>query len=157
MHRGREATYEALSHDFYCPNVAKHVRNWIRRCPSCIKFKSTYPKQGPIQIRIFDGPFATIGTVGQLPTSSLGEKWILTAVSPYSNFLRAIHYQINKHILQNELCLIMYSCNTGFQQSDQGIDHIVITSYCPRVNGIHTYIHTFLLKLPLQGFSATIY
>ena len=76
MHRGREATYEALSQDFYCPNVAKHVRNWIRRCPSCIKFKCTYPKQGPIQIRIFDGPFATIGTVGQLSTSSLGNKWI---------------------------------------------------------------------------------
>ena len=32
MHRGREATYEALSHYFYWPNVAKHVRNWIRRC-----------------------------------------------------------------------------------------------------------------------------
>ncbi|KAK2556815.1 hypothetical protein P5673_021024 [Acropora cervicornis] len=39
----------------------------MRRCPSCIKSKSTYPKHGPIQIRIFDGPF---DTDGQLPTSS---------------------------------------------------------------------------------------
>ena len=46
---------------------------------------------------------------------------------------------------------MMYSCNKGFQQSNQGgewlyvvlrqltkllwIEHIVITSYCPRVNG----------------------
>ncbi|KAK2556812.1 hypothetical protein P5673_021019 [Acropora cervicornis] len=42
----------------------------MRRCPSCIKSKSTYPKHGPIQIRIFDGPF---DTDGQLPTSSSGE------------------------------------------------------------------------------------
>ena len=51
----------------------------MRRCPSCIKFKSTYPKHGPIQIRIFDGPF---DTDGQLPTSSSG-KWILNAVCHY--------------------------------------------------------------------------
>ena len=56
IHLGPEATYEALSHDFNWPNVAKHVRNWIKRCNSCIKFKSTDPKHGPTQIRIFDGP-----------------------------------------------------------------------------------------------------
>lgn len=60
MHRGLEATYEALSHYFYWPNVPKHVRNWIRRYPSCIKFKSTDSKHGPIKIRIFDGPFDPI-------------------------------------------------------------------------------------------------
>ena len=41
MHQGRDATYGALSHDFYWRNMAKHVRNWIRRCPACIKFKFT--------------------------------------------------------------------------------------------------------------------
>ena len=54
IRRGLEATYEALSHDFYWPNVAKHVRN------SCIKFRSADPKRGPMQIRIFDCPFDTI-------------------------------------------------------------------------------------------------
>ena len=84
MHRGREATYGALSHDFYWRNMAKHVRNWIRRCPSCIKFKSTDPKHGPMQIRIFDYPFNTLGIdyVEQLPTTPSCNKWILTAVCP---------------------------------------------------------------------------
>ena len=92
MHRGREATYGSLSYDFYWRNMAKHVRNWIRRCPACIKFKCTDPKHGPVQIRIFNCPFNTIGLdyVGQLPTTPTGNKWILTAVRPYSNFLRAI-------------------------------------------------------------------
>ena len=72
MHRGREATYGSLSYDFYWRNMAKHVRNWIRR--------------------IYDCPFNTIGIgfVGQLPTTPTGNKWILTAVYPCSNFLRAI-------------------------------------------------------------------
>ena len=30
VHRGREATYGSLSHDFYWRNMAEHVRNWIR-------------------------------------------------------------------------------------------------------------------------------
>ena len=92
MHQGREATYGFLSHDFYWQNMAKHVRNWIRRCPSCIKFKSTGPKHGPMQIRIFHHPFSTIviDYVGQLPTTPTGTKWIVTAVCPYSIFLRAI-------------------------------------------------------------------
>ena len=52
MRRGREATYGSLSYDFYWRKMAKHVRNWIRRSPACIKFKSTDPKHGPMQIRI---------------------------------------------------------------------------------------------------------
>jgi len=72
--------------------MAKHVQNWIMRCPACIKFKSTDPKHRLMQIRIYDRPFSTIGIdcVRQLPNTPTGNKWILTAVCPYSNFLRAI-------------------------------------------------------------------
>ena len=79
-------------YDFYWRNMAKHVRNWIRRCPASIKFKSADPNNGPMQIRIYDRPFRTIGIdyVGKLPTTSTGNKWILTIVRPYSNFLHAI-------------------------------------------------------------------
>ena len=92
MHRGREATYGSLSYYFYWWNMAKHVRNWIRRCLACIKFQSTDSKYGPMQIRIYVCPFNTISIdyVGQLPTNPSRNKWILTAVCPYSNFLRKI-------------------------------------------------------------------
>ena len=36
MHRGRDATYQCLSGDFYWHNMSKHVRNWVRRCLYCI-------------------------------------------------------------------------------------------------------------------------
>ena len=89
--------------------MAKHV----------IKFKSTDPKHGAMQIRIFDGPFDTIGIdyVGQ-PTSPSGKNWILTTAC--TKICAQFEYQINKQILQNELCLMMYPCNASFQESDQG-------------------------------------
>ena len=89
IHRGREATYGALSHDFYWRNMAHHVRNWIRRCPDCIRFKSTDPKHGPMQVRMCEHSFHTIDIdyVGPLPSTSSGNKWILNAVCQHSNFL----------------------------------------------------------------------
>ena len=52
----------------------------------------TDPKHGPMQIRIYDCPFNTIGIayVWQLPTTPASNKWILTVVYPNSSFLRAI-------------------------------------------------------------------
>ena len=33
MHRGRDATYNTLSQDFYWRNMHKHVKNWVRVHP----------------------------------------------------------------------------------------------------------------------------
>ena len=165
MHRGLEATYGSLSHDFYWRNMAKHVRNWIRRCPACIKFKSTDPKHRPMQIRIYDCPFNTIGIdyVGQLPTTPTGNKWILTAVCPYSNFLRAIPVPDKQATTAARALFNDVFLQYGFPavlQSDQGgewlnavlrqltkllsIEHIVTTSYRPRFNGSTERVHRWL-------------
>ena len=165
MHRGRDATYGALSHDFYWRNMAKHVRNWIRRCPACIKFKSTDPKHGPMQIRTFDHPFNTLGIdyVGPLPTTPSGNKWILTAVCPYSNFLRAISVPDKQATTAARTMFTDVFLQYGFPsvlQSDQGgewlnavlrqltkllsIEHIVTTSYRPRLNGSTERVHRWL-------------
>ena len=47
---------------------------------------------GPMQIRLYQYSFHTIGVdyVGELPRSPSGNKWILTAVCPFSNYLWAI-------------------------------------------------------------------
>ena len=82
MHRGRDATYLSLSQDFYWRNLAKHVRNWVRRCPQCIRFKSTQPAHRPMHVRVYQHPFHTlaVGYVRELSQSLHGNKWILTAV-----------------------------------------------------------------------------
>ena len=92
MHRGRDVTYNALSKDFYWRNLSKHVRHWVHCCQHCICFKSLQPAHGPMQIRLYQHPFHTLGVdyVGELPVSPNGNKWILTAVCPFSNYVRAI-------------------------------------------------------------------
>ena len=68
MHRGREATYEALSNDFYWRNMSKHVSNWIPRGPACIRFKSNDQRHDSMQVRLYEYPFHTLGFdyVGEL-------------------------------------------------------------------------------------------
>ena len=84
MHRSRDTTYKSLSHDFYRRHVHKHVRNWACRCPQCISFKSPQPSHGPIPV-----PFSQ-RLCRRTPPPPSGNRWILTAVYPYSNYLRAI-------------------------------------------------------------------
>ena len=92
MHRGRDSTHACLSIDFYWRNMANHVRNWIRKCVDCNRFKSSGQSHGPMQVRICEHPFHTLGIefVGELPCSPNGNKWILAAVCPFSNYLVAI-------------------------------------------------------------------
>ena len=92
MYRGHDATYNCLSCDFYWHNMSKHVCNWVRHCPHCIRFKSVKPAHGPMQVRLYQYPFHTLGVdyVGELLKSPSGNKWILTAVCPYSNYLCAM-------------------------------------------------------------------
>ena len=92
MHRGRDATYNCLSHDFYWRHMHKHVRNWVHHFPQCIRFKSMQPSHGPLQLRLYQYPFHTLGVdyAGELPPSPSGNRWILTAVCPYSNYLHLI-------------------------------------------------------------------
>ena len=165
MHRGRDATYNAVSRDFYWRNLSKHVRNWIRRCPHCIRFKTLKQPHGPMQVRMYQHPFHTLGVdyVGELPLSPSGNKWILTAVCPYSNFLRAIPVPDKTaptaaRALFNEVFL-----QYGFPailQSDRGgeflnavlhrltallsIKQVFTSGYRPRLNGSTERVHRFL-------------
>ena len=50
MHRGGDPTYAALSHEYFWKSMSKHVRNWVRHCKHCIRFKSTHPKHSPMHI-----------------------------------------------------------------------------------------------------------
>ena len=88
MNCGQDATYNTLSHDFYWRHMAKHVRNWVCHCPQCIQFKSLKPSHSPMQIY----PFHTLAVdyVRELPVSPTGNRWILTTVCPYCDYLHAI-------------------------------------------------------------------
>ena len=60
-HRGRDATYSAISRDFYWRNLAKDVRRWVNRCTECIKYKTLTQKPSPMNVRMYLYPFHTLG------------------------------------------------------------------------------------------------
>ena len=165
MHRGRDATKNTLSQDFYWRNMHKHIKNWVRRCPQCIRFKATQPAHGPMQLRLYQHPFHTLGVdfVGELPMSPSGNKWILTAVCPYSNFLRAIPVPDKTATTAANALLNDVFLSTGFPsvlQSDRGgewlnallhritkllsIKHVFTSAFRPRLNGATERTHCFL-------------
>ena len=165
MHRGRDATYESLSYDYYWRGMAKHVKNWIRRCPQCIRFKTPDPKHGPMQVHLYQSPFYTIGIdyVGPLPQTPAGNKWIVTAVCPYSNFLVAIPVPDKRATTAARALFDHVFLQYGFPAellSDRGgewtnavvfqltkllsIDHVFTTSYRPRLNGATERVHRWL-------------
>ena len=165
MHRGRDATYNALSRDFYWRNLSKDVCNRVHCCQHCIHFESLQPAHGPMQVRLYQHPFHTLGVdyVGELPVSPNGNKWILTAVFPFSNYLRAIPV-LDKtattaaNALFNDAFLLL-----GFSsvlQSDCGgewlnallhhiiqllsIRHVFTSGFRPCLNGATERTHRFL-------------
>ena len=165
MHRGREATYQSLTKDFYWRSMSKHVRNWVRRCPECIRFKTSNQHHGPMQVRLYEHPFHTLGIdyVGELPITPNGNKWILTAVCPYSNFLRALPVPDKRATTAARALHDHVFLEFGFPavlQSDQGgewinavlqeltkllsIEHVFTTSYRPRLNGSTERVHRWL-------------
>ena len=164
-HRGRDATYSAISRDFYWRNLAKDVRRWVNRCTECIKYKTLTQKPSPMNVRMYLYPFHTLGIdfVGPLPTSSSGNKYILTAVCPFSNFLISVPVPDKTATTTARALLDHVFCKFGFSaviQSDRGseflnavlsritkllnLKHVFTTPYRPRLNGCTERTHRWL-------------
>ena len=161
----RDATYNSFSCDFYRRNMYKHVGNWVRHCPQCLRFKSLQPSHGPMQLRLYQYPFHTLGVdyVGELPPSPSGNRWILTAVCPYSGYLRAIPVPDKTATTAANALFHEVSLQLGFPSilpSDRGgeffnallhcitqllsIKPIFTSGFRPRLNGATEHNHRFL-------------
>ena len=147
MHRGRDATNAALSRNFYWKSMSKHVKTWVQRRKHCLRFKSIPPKHGPMQVCMYQCPFETLG---ELPVSSSGIKYILTVVCPFSNFLIRVPLPDKTATTVSRILLNHIFYKFGFPeviQSDRGtefpnailfritkllsIKHVFTTSYRP--------------------------
>ena len=119
-----------------------------------------------MQLRLYQHPFHTLGIdfVGELPMSPSGNKWILTAVCLYSNYLRAIAVP-DKTATTAAYALVNVFLSTGFPsvlQSDHGgewlnallhritkllsIKHVFTSGFQPRLNSGTESTHHFLNK-----------
>ena len=114
-----------------------------------------------MQLRLYQNAFHTLGVdyVGELPPSPSGNKWILTAVCPYSNYLHTI--PVPDKTAANALFHDVF-LQLGFPsvlQSDHGgeflnallhqitqllsIKQVFTSGFRPRLNGVTEQSHQF--------------
>ena len=91
-----------------------------------------------------------------MPTTPTGNKWILTAVCPYSNLLHAIPVPdkqittvaralFNDVFLQYGFPAVLHTVSLTSQLTKLlSIEHIVTTSYRPRLNRRTEHVHRWL-------------
>ena len=118
-----------------------------------------------MQIRLYQYPFHTLGVdyVSELPKSPSGNKWILTAVCPYANYLSAIPVPDKTATPAAKAIFNVVFLLVGFPsvlQSDRigeflnallrrltnllSIKQVFTSSFCPRLNGATEHTHLFL-------------
>lgn len=90
-HFGVEKTVNALKRYYYFPEVAKYVKNHIRRCLECILYKTNQGKQPGLLHPIPPGkrPFEIvhIDFLGPFVESKKGNKYILNVVDNFTKFV----------------------------------------------------------------------
>ena len=145
--------------------MAKNVRNWIRRCVECNCFKTLGQSHGPLQVRIYEHPFHTLGIdfVGELPCSRNENQWILITVCPFSNYLVAILVR-DKTAATGARALfdngfLMFGLSSKLMSNCGGewltavldrvlkllsIEHLLTTSYRPKLSGATERTHHHL-------------
>ena len=145
-----------------CTNMS---RIGFEDAPQRIRFKTIPPAHGHMQLRLYQHPFHTLGIdfVGELPQSPSGNKWILTDVCPYSNYLRAIPVPDKTATTAAYASVNDVFLSTGFPsvlQSDRGgewlntllhritkllsIKHVFTSGFRRRLNGATERTHRFL-------------
>ena len=158
MYRGRDNTYHALARDFYWRGVGKATKHWVARRLKCLK-------QGLMHPRFYDKPVKVlrIDLVGPLPKSDNGNRYIPTAVCPFSHFLVALPTADRSAITAARALFDKVFLSLDFPAtllSDRGgeflnavlrevsrllsIKNVFTFSYRPRANGATERVHRFM-------------
>lgn len=93
-HPGYHRTVSRIQNNYYWPNMHKNIREYIKNCESCQKYKiDRKPTKLPLEITSTSSqPFERISLdiVGPLPLTEEGNRFILTFQDDLTKFLFAI-------------------------------------------------------------------
>ena len=72
--------------------MGKATKRWVARCLECLKHKFANQQHGLMHPRYYDKPMNVLGIDfgGQFPKSANGNRYIHTAVCPFSHFQTGI-------------------------------------------------------------------
>ena len=129
--------------------------NWIRCCPSCIKLESNSPAHGPMHVHSYKYPFSTlvIDFAGELPISSNNNKWLLTCVCPFPNYLISIPLPDKTATIPTNALFKHVFLKYGFLEILNAVLHLFVkllstTTYRLRMNGSTECVHRCINSAP---------
>ena len=154
-HRGRDNTYHALARDFYWRGKGEATKRWVARCLECLKHKSTDQQHGLMHTRFCDKPMNVLGIdlVGPFPKSSNRNRYILTAVYPFSHLLVAIPTADRSATTAARAMFDNVFLDRGGEFLNAvlheisrllSIKQVFTSSYRPRANGATERVHCFM-------------
>ena len=165
-HQGVDRTLSQIQRRFYWPGIKQDTQNQISACHICQLgkrgkgpekyFAHTWNAEHPMQIVQWD-------SVGPLPESSEGHKYILTIMDRFSNFVKAVPIHVEDAATVSLKLLNEWICQYGCMDrllSDRGSEFLndlcknlfdilkvkqsFTTSFYPQCNGKLERWHKFL-------------
>ena len=164
-HQGNNCTYSLIKQQYYWKGMAKNVKDYIQRCPTCHQEKAQVQLYPLHMTEIPDRPFDKIAMdlVTDFTESNKGNKHILTIIDLLTGWPEAIpipNKSANiitkafiRHYLPRHMCpqFILSDNGTEFKNQvfnkvtkDLGIERIFSTPYHPQSNGKLETFHKFL-------------
>ncbi|GKT25050.1 Transposon Ty3-I Gag-Pol polyprotein, partial [Aduncisulcus paluster] len=91
-HGSSQTQFKIQSNGLSWASIAKDCKNWVASCITCQKLRSAIPKRKPSFTTEREEPFHTIciDTMGPLPPSVNGNKYILVAVDAFTRWVEIV-------------------------------------------------------------------
>ena len=156
-HFGAAKTLARIQGKYYWNGMIKMIKQYARECKICqMRNRENRKKQGELQYIIREEPFELIGIdiVGPLPTTTRGNKYIITAIDIFTrygiteSYATVTCFDVATFLVNNLICIygipktILTDRGTPFMagltkemMKQLGVKHSCTTAYHPQCNG----------------------
>ena len=167
-HRGLHKTIERLRTVAFWPGSAADIKNYIRTCTTCCRFKPSYDKHAPIlrfnnATRAFERVHIDLV---MLERSKTGHRYILTAIDAMTHYLIAVPLRTKttqevaaaliQHVVLPFGVMDKVISDNGPEflsevfksiMQDQQIEHRTVAIYTPKTNGLCERVNKSLVSI----------
>ena len=152
-HQGVARVTNSLRRLFYISNLRLQVYHYIKKCDFCKRHSPNLAKYKSLHLQVPDIPFEGIAMdlIGKLPTTSKGNKYALTVIDLFSNYLIVVPLQdktaeavINAYTLH----IFTRFGASKFILSDNGKEfkNHILQEVCNKLNTEHKFSNAYYPK-----------
>ena len=163
-HQGLARTFNMLKRKSWWKGMRIDIKSHINNCITCSKNLPNVAHHPQLHLEIPKVPFAcvAIDTIGKLPTTTSGNKYVITCIDLLTSYVIAVPVPNKTAESMVEAYLLGVLSRTGASMvclsdngSELGIKHIFSNSYRPQGNSHVENVHNFLKRTLTKFLSST--